>query len=140
MGGRATIDQLIDVTYSKEHVATKPLVTRDDSLIMVRGWAMDAHEAAPVLAVAYVFNGQHPMRAIYGFPRPDLERHYNLRAARNCEFRLYLPALSLKSGLNELEILVIEANQSLYKQACGIQFHIAKVPGVEQMREMSAAC
>jgi hypothetical protein len=131
-GGRAKIDQIVDLAYSKDYESGRQFILRDDSLLMVRGWAMDTLDDVPVLAVSGSLNGQHLIRAIYGFPRPDVEHSYGSRAARNCEFRLYLAASGLRSGINQLDILVVDARQMANKRACEVAIDVAKVTGVAE--------
>jgi hypothetical protein len=139
-GGRAKIDEITDLTYSKGYDGINPLTLHDDSLLMIRGWAMAARQNVPVLAVGCIIDRQPPMRGIYGFPRLDVEHAYCSRSARNCEFRFYLSSGGLTEGLNDIEILVVEAERGIYRKACSLQLQFVKVPNIGQTAKSSQSC
>jgi len=89
--------------------AVEPLQAEPESLIAVRGWAIDA-PAHGVGTAIFGLIGTTVVKGVYGFAREDVADIYSDGDYRNCGFALHVPLSGLPEGEHTLRLRLVGAD------------------------------
>jgi hypothetical protein len=99
------IDEIFDPVHGSRW-SNETIDLALDSLVMVRGWAVDVAARSPASVVYIILDGETEYPALYGLPRAEVAAALNSSDYRPCGFTAYIPGRSFSPGKHRLTVLV----------------------------------
>lgn len=107
--------------------AGEPLEAEPESLVAVRGWAIDAPARSAGTAI-FGLIGSSVVKAVYGFSREDVADIHPDGDYRNCGFALQIPLGGLPPGEHTLRLRLVGADGATVHDGPAVRVDVVDFP------------
>jgi hypothetical protein len=98
-------------------ISAGPISIRGDEAAVIDGWAFDGDAKRSAGGVFLIVDGKRRFGALYGDPRPDVMKAFNVPLALACGFAVTIPADELSIGRHRFDLDVVDAaGDRVYRQ------------------------